>query len=576
MEKNIYGLSEGVFKACEFLGLKFPAALEGEHVPSDYFGDNFQLDKAMIKKLRSARKWSIEKFDRIYKSFTEQFFSQSSLKHTETDLNIFFCDHVLFDVKPSPASSSNYLSFEFYRKPLAARQEFITDSYNNKIRITCNDYTAISLANNKARTNALFAEFFHRDCIDTRKCTFETFKAFVEKNPRFFSKPLAGSFGIGAEIISVKPEENLEEIFAALQDKKRLLEEVIIQHEALSAFCPDTVNTIRVNTILDIHNVVHIVTTSGRFGRLGKVVDNFNGGGYSVVIDSKTGVIISDGVNDVHERVSKHPDTGKIFKGFQYPAWDKVCTAVKKMAIRLPNLRRIAWDIAINAKGEAILVEANGDFPGINIQQVPDDTGRRYLYAPLIEEFQSYQADEMQFLGWRVNNLRHFKNFYKDNPSRSDLRLQFAMSKLIPDCKSLMDLGCRKEKLAQAFCPEGVNYFPVDYKRHDKKVIACDFNEGAFPDLTADTCFCALTAEYVELLPQFLDNMCDAAQKQILMLCRPVDKETNAVYRWANPFLVDFTEDFLIKTMAQNNFQLSAEESVPDNSAIILYDFRRI
>ena len=150
------------------------------------------------------------------------------------------------------------------------------------------------------------------------------------------------------------------------------------------------------------------------------------------------------------------------------------------------------------------------------------------------------------------------------------------MSKLIPDCKSLMDLGCRKEKLVQAFCPEGLKYFPVDYKRHDKKVIACDFNEGAFPNLMADTCFCALTAEYVELLPQFLDNMCAAAQKQILMLCRPVDKETNASYRWENPFLVDFTEDFLIKTMAQNNFQLNAEESVPDNSAIILYDFRRI
>ena len=576
MEKNIYGLSEGVFKACQFLGLKFPAALDGEHVPSDYFGDDFKFDSAMIKKLCLTRKWSREKFDSVYKSFTEQFFSQCSLKHTETDLNIFFCDHVLFDVKPSPASSNNYLSFEFYRKPLSARREFITDSYNNKIRITCNDYTAIGMANNKARTNALFAEFFHRDCLDTRRCTFETFRAFVKKHSRFFSKPLVGSFGIGAEIISVNPKENLEEIFAGLKEKKRLLEELIIQHEDLSAFCPDTVNTIRVNTILDIHNVVHIVTTSGRFGRIGKVVDNFNGGGYSVVIDSKTGVIISDGVNDVHERVQAHPDTGKVFKGFQYPSWDKVCKAVKKMAIRLPNLRRIAWDIAINSKGEAILVEANGDFPGINIQQVPDDTGRRHLYEPLIEEFQSYKKDEMQFLGWRVNNLRNFKNFYKDNPSRSVSRLQFAMSKLIPDCTSLMDLGCRKEKSVQTLCPEGVKYFPVDYKRHDKKVIACDFNEGEFPSLKADTCFCAFTAEYVELLPQFLRNMCRAARKQILMLCRPVDKETNATYRWANPFLTDFTEDFLIKTMAKNYFRLNAEESVPDNSAIILYDFRRI
>ena len=69
--------------------------------------------------------------------------------------------------------------------------------------------------------------------------------------------------------------------------------------------------------------------------------------------------------------------------------------------------------------------------------------------------------------------------------------------------------------------------------------------------------------------------MCNFAQKQILMLCRPVDKEIHAAYRWENPFLTDFTEDFLIKTMAQNNFQLNAQSAASDNRAIILYDFRR-
>ena len=576
MEKNIYGLSEGVFKACKFLGLKFPAALDGEHVPSDYFGDDFELDEAAIKKLRSTRKWSSEKFDKVYKFFAKLFFSHCLPKHTKTDLNIYFCDHMLFDGQAYPASSSNYLNFEFYKKPFSVRQEFITDSYNNKIRITCNDYMSIGLTSNKGKTYTLFADFFHRDCIDTLKCTFETFKAFVEKHPRFFSKPLVGSFGAGAEISSVNPKENLENIFAKLKSEKRILEEVIIQHEDLRAFCPDTVNTIRVNTILDIHNVVHILTTSGRFGRIGKVVDNFNGGGYSVVIDPKTGVIISDGVNEVHERVQAHPDTGKIFKGFQYPAWDKICAAAKKMAVRIPKLRRVAWDITINSKGEAVLVEANSGLPGINIQQVPDNTGRIHLYKPLVDELQSYKKYEMQFLGWRVNNLRNFSSLYRDNPLRTDLRLQFAMSKLIPDCASLMDLGCRKEKSVEALCPEGVKYFPVDYKRHDKKVIACNFNKGEFPDVKVDTCLCAFTAEFVELLPQFLGNMCRAARKQILMLCRPVDREVNPTYRWENPFQTDFTEEFLIKTMAQNNFQLKAENPVPDNSAIILYDFRGI
>ena len=474
IEKNIYGLSEGVFKTCEFLGLQFPAALEGEHFPSDYFGDDFELDEATIKKLSEYRNWSSEKFDKIYKAFTKQFFSDISLKHTKTDLNVYFCDHALFDAKPFVASSNNYLNFEFYKKPLAARQEFITDNYNDEIRITCNNFTAIRLVSNKGKTNAFFAEFFHRDWLDTSQCTFEMFKDFAKKHPRFFSKPINGSLGIGAEIISLNPEENLEEVFNNLKKRKRLLEEVIIQHEDLSSFCPDTVNTIRVNTILDIHNVVHILTTSGRFGRAGKVIDNFSGGGYSVVIDPKTGVIISDGVNDIHERVQAHPDTGKVFKGFQYPSWNKLCAVVKKMAIMIPDLRRIAWDIAIDSTGEVILVEANGSLPGINIQQVPDDTGKIHLYKPLVEELQNYKKAEMKLLGYRVNNLRGFDSAY-NTKSRIDDRLKLVLSKLIPDCESLLDLGCRAKKAAKQFCPDGVQYLPVDYIKHDDEVIHWEF-----------------------------------------------------------------------------------------------------
>ena len=581
MEKNIYGLSEGVFKACQFLGLKFPPEVtkdfsdSQEHVPSDYFGDDFELDEAMIKKLCAERKWTRNKFKMIYGTFARVYSSQKSLKHNKTDLNIYFCDHALFDRKKFDASSGNYLNFEFYRKPLSARQEFITDSYNNLIRIVCNDYLSIGLVNNKARTVEVFTDFLHRDCLNTGKCTFREFKAFVNKHPRFFSKPTRGSFGIGAEIISVEPNENLENLFDNLKGKKSLLEEIIIQHESLQAFCPDTVNTLRINTILDVHNNVHILTTSGRFGRMGKVVDNFHGGGFSVVVDKKTGIIISDGVNGIHERVKDHPDTGKTFKGFQYPSWEKVCSSVKRMASMIPKLRRIAWDIAINNKGEVLLVEANGDLPGVNIQQVPDDTGRRYLYEPLIDELQNYQQAEIRFLGYRVNKLRNFNSSYNDNPARQNSRLKYVISNLIPDCTSLMDLGCRQDKSAKAFCPENVKYYPVDYQKHDDEVIVCDFNKDEFPDMKVDTCLCAFTAEYVARLPQFLKNMCDTAQKQILMWCHPVDKELNAEYRWRNPFLTDFTEEFLIKTMGQNDFRLNAQYHDAGNPSIILYDFRK-
>lgn len=125
--------------------------------------------------------------------------------------------------------------------------------------------------------------------------------------------------------------------------------------------------------------------------------------------------------------------------------------------------------------------------------------------------------------------------------------------------------------------PHVSKYYPVDYKNYDDdEIIVCNFNEGEFPDIKADACLCALTAEFVELLPQFLANMCNAAHKQILIWCRPADKETQNYWRWSHPFLTDFTEEFLIKTMEQKNFKLNAQYPDAKVPSIILYDFRKI
>ena len=584
LEKNIYGLSEGVFKACKFLGLKFPPEVSAdfsasqEHMPSDYFGDNFELTETIKNSLQVERKLTEEKFKTIYKEFTAKFNSQRCFsKKNKTDWNIYFCDYMLFSRKQG-ATIPDYFDFEFYRKSLALRNTFRVSRSSRLTQRICNDFNSIILLRDKAKTNKIFADFLHRDWLDTPNCTFEEFKAFVEKHPRFFSKQIAGAQGRGAEIISVNSNEDLENLFDNLKNKKKILEEIVKQHKDIAAFCPDTVNTIRVYTILDVHNVVHILATNGRFGRLGGVVDNVHvGGGQFVTIDPKTGILISDGLTNYHERIPKHPDTGKTFKGFQYPCWEKVLELVQKAAKMIPQLRHIAWDIAINDKDEAILIEANGTLPALGIQQAPDDTGRQPLYTPLLEEIINYKWEQVKFLGYRVNNLNDFDSVYYTK-SRQNSRLKLVMNKLIPDCKSLIDLGCRKSKLVKAITPPRVlKYYPVDFQKHDDEVIACNFNSGEFPDIKADTCLCAFTAEYVEPLPQFLANMCNAAQKQILMLCRPFTaSEVHDTYRWENPFLTDFTEEFLIKTMEQNNFQLNAKYPLPKVAAIVIYDFRRI
>ena len=577
LEKNTYGLSEGVFQACQFLGLKFPqqAIDKPQPTPADYFGDDIKLSPEVTRKLRSVHKWPADKFKNYYEGFSAKYFHQKPLKHTQTDLNVYFCDYVLFAIKQTGALIDNYFDYEFYNKSFELRNGFITGARRNRMISICNDRSSLYLTEHKVNTNRFFSSFLHRDWVDTRTCTFEDFKHFVKKHSRFFSKlPRAGQ-GRGAEILTLNPKKDLEDIFLKFKSERRLLEEVVRQHETLAAFCPDTLNTLRVNTLLDIHNNVHIMTTTGKFGRMGGVIDNVHrGGGYGVIVDPLTGIITSDGLNDVHERLSAHEDTGKVFKGFQYPVWEKFRSVVIEMARMLPHIRYIGWDITINDNNDIVLIETNAKLPSTTLQQAPDDTGRFYLYKPLVEEIAYYNREQMRLIGWRVNNFKRF-NYDKDRQLPEDTQLQFALDKLIPDCTSLINLGCGKSNYVKSACPEGVEYFPVDFKAYTKGTIACNFNKGKFPDVTAETCLCALTAEYVEAFPQFLANMCAATRKQILMLCKPIDKETRHYERWKNPFLVDFTEEFLIKTLEQNNFSLNTQTALPNNKSMILYDFRK-
>lgn len=579
LEKNIYGLSEGVYDACLFLGLKFPSEVkqtDEEHLPSDYFGDDFEFDSTMIKKISTKTQWFNKVFEQKHKFFDGVYKYQKCFpKHTKTDSNIFFCDYALHSAKKL-FTEQNYFTFKFYKKPFELRDTFMSEVWTYAERqVTYNEKFYERFVDNKELASKMFADFFNRDCLDVQNCTFVEFKKFVEKHQRFILKPFVTNQGTGIQVVEVSPDENLEVAFANFKTKKALLEELVIQHDEIAKFCPDTVNTIRIDTILDMHGIARIVATCGRFGRIGYKVDNWSKNGFAAVIDPKTGIIISDGFNKYGEVVQVHPDTGIKFKGFQYPCWSKICSTVKKMVKKVPQVGSVGWDMTVNKRNEVVLIESNVG-QGVNIEQSPDLKGILNRFKPLVEEMQDYKQKEMQLLGYRVNDIGNFATSYDPMSSRTEVRLKFTIGKLISDCTSLIDLGCRKNKPVKSLCPQNVKYYPVDYIKHDEEVIAWDFVENDLPPpMTADTLICAFTAEYAEVLPQFLSDMCNMAQKQILILSRPIDKEIYKFYRWNNPFPTDFTEKFLLEKMEQNNFKLNAQYPMPDNATVILYDFRK-
>ena len=121
-EQNTYGLSEGVYQACLYLGLNFPTEIQTsrERVPSDYFGDNFKLDLPTAERLQGDLKCSKKDFANVYKNFSDIYLSQKCFKCTLTDLNVYFCDYLLFVARQLGALINDYFDFEFYRKSFAS------------------------------------------------------------------------------------------------------------------------------------------------------------------------------------------------------------------------------------------------------------------------------------------------------------------------------------------------------------------------------------------------------------------------------------------------------------------------
>ncbi len=136
----------------------------------------------------------------------------------------------------------------------------------------------------------------------------------------------------------------------------------------------DSVNTIRVATLLGDKKRRHRL----RYIRIGngKVMDNVDCGGMAAPINLDTGVI-SGGRDKAGEVLNSHPMTGKRIPGTQIPYWEEVKAMCLKAMHVVPQVRFVAWDVAITPDGP-VFIEGNS-FPSHAIPQFaahfPDGIG---------------------------------------------------------------------------------------------------------------------------------------------------------------------------------------------------------
>lgn len=303
---------------------------------------------------------------------------------------LIFCDMVWCGFKYQ-AGYLDYSLFQFWDLNAAQRASVLTRGKNNAYVRALNDKAHWDDFDVKPTFLRLFAPYADRKWLDLTDATAQDLQNLGEELGSFLVKPRDGTHGDGVEIVRAAEVSDWSALYDSLTQKgQTLCEEVIVQHPEMSRLWPGSVNTIRLVTILGQDDTVHTVAAYLRVGNGPRPVDNFNSGGMVTPLDPETGVILAPARDKSGFLSEVHPVTGVKFEGFQVPMWDEVLAFIQKAALVVPQVRYVAWDVAVTAQGPT-LVEGN-QYPGHDIYNLPGQNPSKMGILPVLDAVVPYSS----------------------------------------------------------------------------------------------------------------------------------------------------------------------------------------
>lgn len=266
------------------------------------------------------------------------------------------------------------------------RKTVITRGISNDIVRRMNNKEYWHFFDDKTEFNETFKKWVPRQWLLINENTdLEDLEALYRHRDQLLGKPLEGSSGQGIRKYGIEDWKNGPEVFLRklLNDGIGILEEIVVQHEKMASLCPTSVNTCRIATLLG-DKQQGIVYAFLRIGN-GKVMDNVDCGGMAARIDLKSGRLLTVGADKQGNTFTKHPMTDTSIIGFSIPYWEEAKAMCMEAASMIPQMRFVAWDVAITPNGPTF-IEGNS-FPSHAIPQFaahyPDGIG-------ILPEFQKF------------------------------------------------------------------------------------------------------------------------------------------------------------------------------------------
>ena len=312
--------------------------------------------------------------------YRSEIMAKTGWTRAKTDLEVMKCRNIC------GASYEDFLVFKLYECTPEQQCQYVTLDMFIRMRLTYNDHRIASqYFDDKAKFNETFAPYIHRNWFVNMDLTFDEFSAKTAGISDFLVKPLAKTQGEGIHKLHLSddPAQRRSAYDELMQEDESIIEEYITQHEAVAAFCPTSVNTLRITTLYK-DGVCHFLYSVFRMGR-GAVVDNFHAGGIAASVDPATGIVLTDAADLSSNTFAVHPTSGLTIKGFQIPHWDQILDTCRKAAPVVKEVQLVGWDFAITPDG-VDLIEGN---PGASyvVAQIPNVSIRKGLRSCMVDPY---------------------------------------------------------------------------------------------------------------------------------------------------------------------------------------------
>ena len=277
----------------------------------------------------------------------------------------------------------DYTLFEFYRKSCKERNMFLT--FRRYYRLIKHlDKDTFYLLMDKASMYRRYSDFIKRDwLLIDGETSGVVIRNFIEKYGKVLVKPVSSDQGHGITSVTSTDKKTIEKVLHNRFSNALLLEELCVNCSELSSINASSLNTVRVYTLVNKNDEVEIISASLRCGYGDTVVDNWGSGGVGYLIDLKSGIVVSPGLDKKGDKHIIHPGTNMVMPGFKIPRFQEACELAKEIIEKDKKVVYAGLDLAI-LPDRVELIEVN--FPGgHDFLQALDQVGKYYLFKHFLK-----------------------------------------------------------------------------------------------------------------------------------------------------------------------------------------------